>query len=390
MTVSSDDTATDGSLTDSELAQLLKERGGELGFELMGIAPAARPLTLEHFQSWLQAGFQGEMLYLARREAAYAHPEGVLPAVRTVIMAALNYGPGARDAASPGRIAAYAQGSGDYHEILRSKLRILADLLHDHRPGCQTRVAVDTAPLLERDVARRAGLGWFGKNTMLINKHRGSYFFLGAVLTDAALPADAPHETSHCGTCTRCLEACPTDAFEAPYVLNASKCISYLTIELRKRPIPSGLRAGMQDWMFGCDVCQQVCPWNRKGTPATAAELIPDASLLEVKAEEFLRLSAREFRLRFGKTPLARPGREGMARNAAVVLGNRRDPTTVPVLIDALQDESAIVRGAVVWALGQVGGEAAFNALSAHALRESDVDVVRELSALGHRAHGDA
>jgi len=369
----------------------LQTRSEELGFSAIGIAPAARPETLEFFRHWIREGLHGEMGYLERRGPAYEHPAGVLTQVRSIVMAALNYGPGrpvsASEGLSTGRMAAYAQGQADYHDILRNRLKQLADVIHHSRPGTRSRVVIDTAPLLERDFARQAGLGWFGKNTMLINKWSGSYFFLGGILTDCELPFDDPHLSSHCGTCTRCLEACPTDAFVAPHVLDARRCISYLTIELRGEPIPAELRPGMQDWMFGCDVCQQVCPWNRKARPTTVPELAPSEHLPRT-AREFLVLSAEEFDSQFRESPLARPGRNNMARNAAIVSGNRRDAEAVPALRQALKNDDPVVRGAVVWALGKIATPEARQLLQELQQTELDLQVLEEIrQALPQAAH---
>ncbi|MDZ4684510.1 MAG: tRNA epoxyqueuosine(34) reductase QueG, partial [Planctomycetaceae bacterium] len=249
----------------AELSQTLKSAAIALGFDLVGIAPAVTPLGFTRLQEWLQRGYAGEMSYLPRREAAYEHPRHVLDGVRSVVMVAVNYKsaePPKDDAASgdqssptPAQVAKYARGPTDYHDVLKDRLRQLADVLHERVSGCRTRCVVDTAPLLERDFAQLAGLGWFGKNTLLIHKRAGSFLLLGALLTDVELEPDQPHDTSHCGTCTRCLDVCPTDAFPAPYVLDARKCISYLTIEL-KGAIPRELRTGIGDWLFGCDLCQ--------------------------------------------------------------------------------------------------------------------------------------
>ena len=179
----------------------------------------------------------------------------------------------------PARVARYATGTRDYHDVLRERLSELADFVHGQLPGCRTRGIVDTAPLLERDFARRAGLGWFGKNTMLLDRHFGSWFFLAALLIDQPLDPDAGDQTNHCGTCTACLDACPTDAFPEPYVLDARRCISYLTIELRNEPIPTELREGLGDWVFGCDICQEVCPWNRDAPATSEPEFEPVAGL---------------------------------------------------------------------------------------------------------------
>jgi epoxyqueuosine reductase len=207
--------------------------------------------------------------------------------------------------------------------------------------------------LLERDFARRAGLGWFGKNTMLLNKHLGSYFFLAALLLDIELQPDPPHEASHCGTCTACLDACPTDAFPEPGILDARKCISYLTIEL-KGAIPPELRPGMGDWLFGCDICQEVCPWNRRAPLATEPALQPRADLEAIDPVELLTLSEEEFRHRFRGTALMRPKRRGLLRNACIILGNRGDPAALPALQRALADSEPLVRDAAAWAIERI------------------------------------
>ncbi|MBT6495730.1 MAG: tRNA epoxyqueuosine(34) reductase QueG, partial [Planctomycetaceae bacterium] len=256
--------------------------------------------------------------------------------------------------------------------------------IHRLCPGCHTRGIIDTAPLLERDFARLAGLGWFGKNTMIINKQLGSWLFLAALLVDFDLEYDSPHDTSHCGTCTRCLDVCPTDAFPEPYVLDARRCISYLTIELRK-PIPMKLRDGMGEWMFGCDLCQDVCPWNRKAPVTREAAFSPSADLNPVDAIRLLGMNDDEFKKRFAKTPLARPKRSGILRNAAIVLGNRRSAEAIPALVTALDDHEPLVRGATAWALGRMGGATAVAALHSRLRVEDNTDVLSEIRhALDH------
>jgi epoxyqueuosine reductase len=337
--------------------QILKQAALDIGFDLVGIARAGTPETLEQLQEWLNAGYSGEMAYLESRRDAYATPGHVLAGVRSIIVAALNYcsvDPAARHATHEALVSRYAWGSQDYHAVMRDKLGRLADALHGLSHGCRTRCVVDTAPLLERDVARLAGLGWFGKNTMLLNKRIGSWFFLGAVLTDVELQPDAPHETAHCGTCTRCLDACPTDAFVEPYVLDATKCISYLTIELRNRPIPDALRPGIGDWLFGCDVCQDVCPWNRKAPRSSAPAFQPRPDLAPADCIELLALTESEFQERYGATPLERPGRNGIVRNACIVLGNACCQDAIPALQRARSDGDVVVREAAEWALAQI------------------------------------
>lgn len=337
----------------------LREAARRVGFDLVGIAPAVTPAGFHDFLDWLDAGYAGAMQYLPNRREAYEHPRHVLETVRSVVMLGLNYRTAepADPAAGEGRVSRYAWGDGDYHNVIRERLRSLGDWLHDRVPGCRTRGVVDTAPLLERDFARRAGLGWFGKNTMLIDKRAGSWFFLAGLLTDVPLEPDEPHHASHCGTCTRCLDACPTDAFPSPHVLDATRCISYLTIELRDALPPVELREGMGDWLFGCDVCQDVCPWNRRAPISTEPAFQPSPERGVESAIELLSLDDETFRARFRHTPLWRPGRAGLLRNACLVLGNTGDRSFVPVLTTALDDSEPLVRAAAAWALGRLGGD---------------------------------
>ena len=312
------------------LTAALKQQAADLGFALCGVAPAARPDTLDALTDWLGNGFHGEMGYLERRADAYAHPDGVLPGVKSVVMLATSYHtadpPAALDPPPGfGKVARYARGGVDYHDLLRERMKPLAALLHEANPGGRTRAVVDTAPLLERDFARKAGLGWFGKNTLLLNKRAGSYLLLSAILTDALLDYDPPHEASHCGTCTACLDACPTNAFVAPHVLDARRCIAYLTIEA-KDPIPDDLKEGCGDWLFGCDVCQEVCPWNRKATRSDDPAFAPRPDLAPLDARRLATMSESEFEFQFDDTPLNRPGAAGMRRNAANVLRNADRP----------------------------------------------------------------
>ena len=341
----------------------VKTEARRVGFDLVGIAPAVSPPGFGRLTEWLAQGFAGEMQYMPRRAAAYEHPEHVMPSVRSVVMLAINYN--TRDdrvsreiepsSSASARVARYAQGSADYHDLLREKLKQLADALHELHPGCRTRGVVDTAPLLERDFAKLAGLGWFGKNTMLINKRAGSWLLLAALLTDLDLEPDSPHETSHCGTCTRCLDVCPTDAFPAPYVLDARRCISYLTIELRSH-VPTDLRDGIGDWLFGCDLCQDVCPWNHKAPVTTEPAFQPQSDLCPANAMDILKITEADFNTRFEHTPLGRPGWDGLRRNAAIVLGNAGDTAVIPALVAFDNDPSPLVREAVAWALGKLGG----------------------------------
>jgi len=370
----------DQSALQQDLAAAIKAEALRIGFDLVGICPAVTPEGFSHLQRWLCDGHAGEMEYIERRREAYAHPSGVLESVRSIVVLAINYRTAepAHSAPMHGLVARYAWGASDYHDLLREKLGRLGDFLHTQYPECRTRGVVDTAPLLERDFARLSGLGWFGKNTMLINKWKGSWLFLAALLTDVELSYDDPHETSHCGTCTRCLDACPTDAFPEPYVLDARKCISYHTIELRE-PIPHEFREPIGNWLFGCDICQEVCPWNTKAPIGGEAAFEPVPDLHPADALELLKLDAAQFRARFHGTPLARPKRAGLLRNAAIVLGNSGDIRAIPTLRDALQDEDPLVRGAAVWALGRLGGAAEAAILQQQQRVEDSSEVLDEL-----------
>jgi epoxyqueuosine reductase len=335
------------------LEERIKQRAHELGFDLAGIAAAAEADSFDRFRAWLDEGHAGAMGSLERHAEARRHPRAVLPEVRSVVMVAMCYEPANPPHPRPlGRMARYAR-SADYHDVFRERLNQLLAWVQTVAPGCRGRGVVDTAPLLERDFARRAGLGWFGKNTMLLNKHLGSYFVLGALLLDLDLRPDPPHEASHCGTCTACLDACPTDAFVAPGKLDARRCISYLTIEL-KGPMPEELRPGVGDWLFGCDVCQEVCPWNRKAPAATDPALAPRPELLALDPVEILELSEEEFRRRFRGTALLRSKRCGLVRNAAIVLGNVGDAAALPALRRPQADPEPTVRDAVRWAIEQI------------------------------------
>jgi epoxyqueuosine reductase len=350
----------------TSLQSRIKEQAHTLGFELAGIAPAAEADDFAHLQDWLAQGFAGEMDYMARHADARRHPEAILPSVRSIVMVGINYNiqeknhleknpqESLRSSWGLGRVARYAGGL-DYHDVLRAKLKTLLAWIQNEAPGTRGRGVVDTAPLLERDFARRAGLGWFGKNTMLLHKKLGSYFLLGALLLDLALPADEPFQTAHCGSCTRCLDACPTEAFVGPYQLDARRCISYLTIELHGS-IAEELRGPMQDWVFGCDVCQEVCPWNRKAPVGQEAALGPSVTGLQVDLVELLEVSEEEFRRRFRDTPLWRSKRAGLVRNVAIALGNLGDARALPVLESVLADADEVIREAARWAMEQIQG----------------------------------
>ena len=320
-----------------DLEGRLKAAAYGLGFDLCGIAAFGPADTAAQFDAWLAAGYHGEMAYLARRRE--------VTGVTHAIVVALDYGGKEPD----GPVARYARGR-DYHDVMLERLAELHRWLEAEvgRP-VSGKAYVDTGPILERDLARRAGLGWFGKNTMLIHPRLGSFFFLGAILVDLELTADAPFESERCGTCTRCLDACPTQALVAPGVMDARRCISYLTIEL-KGAIPETLRSGLGDHVYGCDVCQDVCPWNvRFARPLDEPALAPRT---EIDAVEMLALDDAGFRERYRGTAITRAKRRGLARNAAVVLGNRGDASALPVLERAAsEDPDPVVREHAAWAI---------------------------------------
>jgi epoxyqueuosine reductase len=355
----------------------LHDRSTALGFSLFGIAPATDADGFGRFADWLDRGYGGEMEYLHQFREERRHPRSVVEGVRSVVMLGLEYHSGdtrheTRDRKTgedttphsvlrtpySGRVAKYARGP-DYHRFIWDRVNELSAWLMTEVPGCYAHGVADTAPILERDFARRAGLGWFGKNTMLINKHRGSFFFLSAFLTDLELTSSEPHTASHCGTCTACLDACPTKAFPEPGVLDATKCISYLTIELRGA-IPLELREPMGDWLFGCDVCQDVCPWNTRSPLPLVGEGLgvrgfqSDSELATLDPIELLGLSKGEFKKRFQHTSLWRAKRSGLLRNAAIVLGNVGDERAIPALELAMTDNDEVIREAATWALAKV------------------------------------
>jgi epoxyqueuosine reductase len=327
-----------------------------LGFARLGIAQVARPPHHDAFRAWLMSGLAGPMhAWLARHEPLRGDPASLLEGAKSVIMLATDHARGTGNLTPPepgvGCVARYAWGD-DYHDLLRSRANELGRWLERRVPGCSTRGVVDSAPLAERDFAWLAGLGWFGKNTMLIDPRAGSYFFLTAILTDVDLPADTPLMTDHCGTCTACLDACPTQAFPEPRVLDANRCISGLTIEERGA-VPEDLRAGMGDWIFGCDICQEVCPWNRHAPGSDDPAFQPRQAEAALPLADLLALDDTDFRARFKGSPILRAKRHGLARSAAIVLGNRPHPPAFAALAAALDDAHPVVREAAAWALGR-------------------------------------
>ena len=363
-----------------QLSKSLKEQANTLGFQYAGICPAVTPLGFDRFEEWLASGYAGQMHYLPERSAAYQHPNSILDGVRSVVMLAMVYRtqPAEPVTAGAGRVASYAWGQQDYHDLIHKRLKQLRRHVENESPGALVRGVVDTAPLLEREFAQLAGLGWIGKNTLLLNKEAGSWFFLAALLTDQELVYDEPNKTDHCGTCRACLDACPTDAFPQPYVLDATRCISYLTIELRDH-IPTELRPGMDEWAFGCDVCQDVCPWNSRTPASLEPDLQPLDPLNPLSLHELFDLDDDSFRERFRRSPLWRSKRRGILRNAAIVLGNQGSVASLQPLSQGLSDEEPLIRGASAWALGQLPTPLAAEALTRQLTIESDPQVAKEI-----------
>jgi epoxyqueuosine reductase len=369
--------------------QRLREHALALGFDAVGIAPVGPLEAVGHYEAWLAAGRHGEMAWLAsaKHRERRADPGRLVREIRSVVCVALGHPPDADPArdARLGRIARYAAGE-DYHVLMKEKMGALEAWVRTELfPGSRSLWYSDTGAILERGWAERAGLGWIGKHSGLISPERGSYFVLGELLVDRELETDAPIGRDHCGTCVRCLDACPTRAIVAPYRVDARLCISYLTIELRG-PIPRELRTLVGDWIFGCDICQDVCPWNRFAPPAREARLHARA-LEDWTLERFLELDEPGFRALFAQSPIRRADREGFLRNVCVALGNRRDAAAAPALQRALAaDPSPLVRAHAAWALGQLVASSADPGAIRAALTSvaaSDADAaVREEAAL--------
>jgi epoxyqueuosine reductase len=368
----------------SALVPLIKNSARELGFEIAGIT-SVDPLERDDiaYQRWCEDGHAAGMGYMTRRPELPARPRLLVPYSQSLITLAVDYSiaaPAFEHEHRFGRVARYAWGL-DYHDVVKPRLLALVERIEElagHR--IHARCFVDAVPLLERAVAARAGLGFVGKNTNLLQPRSGSWFFLSEILLDLELPADNRAINVSCGSCRRCIDACPTDAFPAPYVLDSRKCISYLTIE-NKGEIPRELRAAVGDWVFGCDVCQDVCPFNRFASDTRWPEFHPEAGVgPRLDLVEVLSIASDdEFRNRFRGTPLTRPKRRGLLRNAAVVVANIGATAAVPSLVERVQnDREALVRSHCLWALAQLDSKRA-RSLAERALRlDPDGEVRKE------------
>jgi epoxyqueuosine reductase len=340
-----------GMVNASSITSMVKAQAYGLGFDLVGVTGLGPAATADAFDEWIANGYAGEMTYLPRGAEKRRDSRLPVPDCTSAVVVGMMYG----GAEQPGPVARYARGD-DYHDVMVAKLRELHEWIGRQVPReVRGKAYVDTGPILERDLARRAGLGWFGKNTNLVNPRLGSFFFLGALLVDLELEADQPFEADRCGSCTRCLDACPTDAFVAPRQLDATRCISYLTIEL-KGSIPESLREGVGDRIYGCDICQDVCPYNVKFAPTLTERAYASRPGLVGKdarqlARELLEMTEEEFSRAFKRSPMKRAKLRGLKRNAAVVLGNTGTPDDAPVLARALDAAEPLVREHVAWAL---------------------------------------
>jgi epoxyqueuosine reductase len=364
----------------TELKSQLVEAARNLGFAAARVTTPDRiGAAGERLAEFLREGRHGDMDWMAAHESRRTDPRALWQPVRSILMLGMSYAPGHDPLAAladrrRGAISVYAQGK-DYHDVIKGRLKQLARLLTD--AGADARVFVDTAPLMEKPLAAAAGIGWQGRHTNLVSREHGSWLFLGAILTSAALPADPP-EADHCGSCRRCLDICPTAAFPAPYQLDARRCIAYLTIE-HKGHIAAEFRAAIGNRVFGCDDCLAVCPWNKFATTAREARLAARPEADNPPLADLLVLDDAAFRRRFAGTPVKRPGRDRFIRNCLIAAGNSRDRSLLPQVERLARDTSPLVRAMAAWALLRLADPARREALrTLYLARESDSDVRHE------------
>lgn len=306
-------------MSPEKVAALIKAEAARLGFMDCRIAKAERlDEDARRLEAWLNKGFHGTMQYMERHFDLRVDPGKLVPGAKSVVTLLMNYFPEEKQQAAAPRISKYAWGQ-DYHEVIRAKLNALLAHIKDDVGEVQGRGFVDSAPVLERSWAVRSGLGWIGKNGNLLNKAHGSFFFIATLITDLDLAVDTPFITDHCGTCTRCMDSCPTDAIVSPAVIDAKKCISYLTIELKEAMMPAGFEQRSDDWMFGCDVCQDVCPWNRFSKPHNEPAFAPIPEVLNLSTSEWMQLSEDAFRKIFKGSPIKRAKWSGVLRNLKAI-----------------------------------------------------------------------
>ena len=372
----------------SELKTKLTAEAKTLGFDCIGVTePGSIETAGKHFLEFIASGGHGDMDWLAAQPERRVDPRGLWQDVRSVIMLGVNYGPDADPLAileqrTRAAISVYAQGD-DYHDLIKKRLKALARWLVATAPS-EVKVFVDTAAVMEKPLAQAAHLGWQGKHTNLVSREFGSWLFLGAIFTDTDLPRDEP-DSDHCGSCTACQDICPTAAFPAPYKLDARRCISYLTIE-NKGPIPHEFRKAIGNRIYGCDDCLAVCPWNKFAQQGREAKLAARAELRAPSLAELARLDEGAFRALFAKSPVKRIGRDRFIRNVLIAIGNSADAALAPEAERLLDDASALVRGAAVWALSRLITPDAFLALAKRATAgEADAAVRAEWMDCGSR-----
>ncbi|MFM9973435.1 MAG: tRNA epoxyqueuosine(34) reductase QueG [Beijerinckiaceae bacterium] len=368
-----------------DIKEWLTKQAKAQGFDLCRVT-AASLMMQKPLETWLEAGHQASMDWMAERVPQRGSPQALWPEARSVIMLGMNYGPESDPMATlamreHGTVSVYARGR-DYHDVIKGKLKQLAQKLVAQAGGqdnCRVKVFVDTAPVMEKPLAQAAGLGWQGKHTVLVSRDLGNWLFLGAIFTTLELESDAA-ETDHCGSCRRCLAACPTDAFPAPYLLDSRRCISYLTIE-HKGPIDRALRPLMGNRIFGCDDCLAVCPWNKFAEVGREAKLAARDDLAEPRLADLLALDDAAFRVTFSASPIKRTGRDHFIRNVLIAAGNSNAAALLPAIRPHLDDPSPTVRGAAIWALSRLDREAAMTLKQDRLAREQDESVREEWEA---------
>ncbi len=360
----------------------IREKTLQLGFDAIGVSSPIDPSSFSRFEEWLELGYQGEMSYMQRNSEKRLNMEKVLPGVRSVISLRSNYLPRRKNLdylkeKEEGDISLYALNE-DYHDVILPRLKELKDFISQEFPGTQSKIYVDTGPVLEKPLAQKAGLGWVGKHTNLVTEGIGSWYFLSEILLDVELPV-SEGAVDRCGTCQDCIDICPTQAIVAPYVLDSRKCISYLNIEL-KGVIPIEFRKAIGNRIYGCDDCQIVCPWN------SFASITYEKAYLEKtntnRLIDLMQLDDEGFRHRFGKSPIKRLKRRRFLRNVAVALGNSENPEAAPVLELALMDKEPLIRSHSVWALGEILGSEALPLIEKYLSKESDSWVLEEIQRL--------
>ena len=366
------------------LTSLIRKKASELGFDLIGAIPVSRCKTIDIYNAWLKKGYAGSMDYLERHSVLKEDPRQLLPETISLLALGFNYctvdPPALVHNPEIGCISRYAWGD-DYHELIRTKLRVLENYIcQELNAGNLSRSFVDSGPVLEREIAQRAGLGWIGKHSNLINMEKGSWFFLAELLVDVPLETNLPFTRVDCGTCTICIEACPTEAIIANRTVDARLCISYLTIEL-KGAIPVELRPKMSNMIFGCDICQEVCPWNQNASKSPESGLRPRPENVAPELTELMKLDQSAFKKRFRKSPIKRTKRRGLLRNVAVALGNWAHESAIPALSLGLQDSEPLVRSHAAWALGRISASQAKINLKTAKITEKDPAVLEEIEA---------